>query len=74
MYRIPGFERVQIIIYNVQGRVVKHIPDSALKPGKGSANWDGKDDAGMTVSSGLYLVVLRSGGTKIIRKVVVIRN
>jgi len=69
-YRGAGPNPVHIKVYNVQGWVVRHIPDDALSPGVDTSYWDGKDDLGKTVSSGLYLVVFQNSGKKVIRKVI----
>ncbi len=46
----------KIVIYNVKGQKIKSfdIEQSSLSDGKGSVVWNGKDDNGKSVTSGIY--------------------
>ena len=44
----------ELTIYNVQGRVVKRLLSSVLPVGNYLTKWDGTDDFGRQVSSGIY--------------------
>jgi hypothetical protein len=53
----------RLAIYDVSGRCVRvliEVPDQA--PGVFEAVWDGRDDQGRDVASGVYLSQLRTGG------------
>jgi hypothetical protein len=47
-------------IFNSRGQNVRSLLDSNLKPGSYSVAWDGKDDNGGVLSSGIYYYTLRS--------------
>ncbi len=52
-----GIERegqAVINIYNVQGHLVRHLVNGSLAAGTHQVTWDGRDDSGMQVGSGVY--------------------
>jgi hypothetical protein len=52
----------QLVIYDVRGRVVRVLVDEPdIAPGIHQAAWDGRDDQGRAVASGVYLAQLRAG-------------
>jgi len=48
-------------ICNIHGQVVKRFRYMLLQSGEHSLYWDGNDEQGRQVSSGVYLLRLRSG-------------
>jgi hypothetical protein len=46
--------RVRLAIYDVTGRRVRALVDEALVPDRYEVRWDGRNDAGLRVSSGVY--------------------
>jgi flagellar hook assembly protein FlgD len=60
-------------IYSLTGRRV-WSQSRTLPPGYLTLDWDGRNDAGEVVGSGVYFVVLQSNGQKrFVRKVLVIK-
>lgn len=54
---------VSILIFNTSGRLVKRLLDNRyLNAGRQSIIWGGRDGDGRILPSGLYTVVIRSGG------------
>ena len=47
-------EHVEMTIYNIKGQKVCTLLDQALEPGNHSVNWEGVNDNGSSVSSGIY--------------------
>ena len=62
-YSIPAgnSERVKVVIYDLRGAVVRTLVDEMSSPGVHSVVWNGTDDSGSRVSSGIYLYKLQSG-------------
>lgn len=52
--------QVKIIIYDITGRSIKTIADKEFLPGSYTIVWDGKNDHGMEVTSGVYIYRLVS--------------
>ena len=61
-YQIPNKGAVKMVIYDLMGRIVKEIKIQNQFPGHGSINWDGKDQFGAEVGSGVYLYHLIYNG------------
>jgi parallel beta-helix repeat protein len=58
---IAGFsQNVSLTIYSIRGRMVKMLVDKALTPGNYQIAWDGRDERGDQVPSGIYFYTLRS--------------
>jgi len=51
---------VALKVFDVTGRVVRTLVDRALEPGAHAISWDGKSDAGIRTSSGVYFYELRT--------------
>lgn len=73
-YRVPGRTRVELQIYDIQGRMVRTlVPGGEQERGVYAEVWDGRTDAGHLASSGIYFVQARIGPTRLTKKVVLSR-
>jgi hypothetical protein len=76
-FEIPGIEGEQnhtsLKIYDLRGRCVRTLVDSGLPPGSHSVHWDGRNDAGERVSSGIYLYSLQVGDEAFARKMTLVK-
>jgi len=52
---------VTLTIYNILGQKVKTLMKGRLNAGAQTVSWDGKDDKGNDLSSGIYFYQLRAG-------------
>lgn len=52
---------VTLSIYNIGGRAVRSLLDGDLAPGTHSLGWNGQDDAGRDLPSGVYIARLIAG-------------
>ncbi len=59
-YQLPASSKGTLKIYNVLGREIRTLLDGTLPAGTGSVVWDGKDDHGNGVSSGVYFYRFQS--------------
>ena len=69
---------VEIRIYDVRGRLVRELRLGRLGTGyyiqKGRAgHWDGRNESGELVASGVYIYQLTANGRRLVRKMVVMR-
>jgi immune inhibitor A len=65
--------RVQMAVYSVTGRLVRTIAWGDLVPGYYRLSWDGRDDRGEPVSSGVYFMTAATDGFVTSRKIVLVR-
>ena len=65
--------KVQLGIFDVRGHLVRHLVDEDLGAGSHFVRWDGKDDGGRSVASGVYLYRLQHPTGVQERKMVLVR-
>lgn len=61
-YSLPYETAVRLVIYSVMGEEVRELTTGLHERGDYEAVWDGRDNSGATVSSGVYLYRLQAGG------------
>jgi hypothetical protein len=64
---------VALAVYDARGALVRRIVNEALPPGSHERAWDGRNDEGCPVASGVYFARLEAEGATDERKVVVLR-
>jgi parallel beta-helix repeat protein len=64
---------LRLEIYDVAGRHVKTVAVGQFPGGTHQFRWDGRDDAGRQVASGVYLLRLSAPGRHITRKLVLLK-
>lgn len=72
-YYIPVKSKVDMAIYNVKGQRVKDLINNEIPKGSHRIVWDGKDNNGRAVSSGLYLVRIGIGNKVDTHKVMMLK-
>lgn len=68
-----GSENTELAIYNLKGQVVKQLLNQKLSAGNHSCIWNGKDDNGKQVASGVYFYKLRSGSYTNTKKMLLLK-
>jgi hypothetical protein len=71
--RAVGHQQVTIEVFNIKGQKVRSLVDGFYESGHHSVVWNGADDHGRGVGSGVYLYRLESGDTVETRKMVLIK-
>jgi hypothetical protein len=63
-FEIGGSQSVdtEVVIYDLRGRAVRHLFRGDLDPGPRSMVWNGRDGSGRSLSSGVYLALVRVAG------------
>jgi hypothetical protein len=64
---------VRLGVYDLQGRRVRSLADGPWPAGRHNLTWDGLDDAGNHVASGLYLARLETGGSTYLVKMTMLK-
>jgi len=72
-FSLPISTRMNLAVYNVSGQRIRTLVSGDRFAGRYWAHWDGKDNAGKQVASGVYLFRLQAGGFAQMRNVVVLR-
>ncbi len=70
---VPTAADVELAVTDVLGRRIRTLAHGRMEAGNHSIQWDGSDDAGKQVPGGVYMVILRSGKGKDVKKSVFIR-
>ncbi len=65
-----GFENT---VCDIKGREVKQLFRGKQQTGEYSTVWDGKNEAGRLVASGVYLIDLSAGAISRVRKVTLLK-
>ena len=65
-------EKVNLAVYNLTGQRVRELASGNYNAGSHTTVWEGRDDSGNAVSSGVYLARMESGGaSKVVRMAMV---
>lgn len=60
-FELPQSENVSLKIYNINGELIRTVTNENLPAGHFEKVWDGKNDFGKEVSSGIYIYRLTAG-------------
>jgi flagellar hook assembly protein FlgD len=73
-YQLPNDGTfVHLTIYNILGQAVRTLVNMKQNAGSYQTVWDGKNDAGIAVPSGVYIYQLTSGDFVKARKLMLVR-
>jgi flagellar hook assembly protein FlgD len=70
---LQSAECVIIEIFNIKGQKVKTLFDGYLETGEHSFVWNGTDDSGRSVSSGVYFYKLSTSSVVDIKKMMLLK-
>jgi subtilisin-like proprotein convertase family protein len=60
VFELPRAGQVQLDVYDLRGRHVRRLVDGLVLAGRHAVRWDGRDDGGRALASGVYLCRLRT--------------
>jgi len=72
-FTLPEKTRVTVSIYDVKGRRVRTLVDESIDEGYHERIWDGKDDGGGQVSTGIYFYSLTADDRRLTRKMLLLK-
>ncbi len=72
-YFLPRTSHVRLVVYNLLGEEVRVLVDGRQSAGRYKVMWDGKDELGHPLGSGLYLIGIKASSFRKVRKVMLVR-
>ncbi len=72
-YGLPEAAPVRLSIYNLFGQEVIRLVEGVQPAGRKQVHWNGRNQNGNTVSSGIYLIRLNAGAHQFIRRVMLLK-
>jgi len=72
-YNLIKATTVELTIYNILGQKVKTLVKAHKQPDSYEISWNGKDNTNYSMPSGIYLLLLKAGGKRIVRKILVLK-
>lgn len=73
MLTMPVAAELNLNIYNTKGQLVRNLHSGNVAQGTHSFTWNGKDDKGNTVASGIYFYTATSGNQTQTRKMLMMK-
>jgi hypothetical protein len=72
-YALAAGCRVSLRIYDVRGQLVRTLVDGEKDPGTYAEVWDGRNNRGESVATGVYIYRLRAGEMVFTRKAILLK-
>ena len=72
-YTLPECSQVKVEVFDTKGRVVSTLRDQMCEPGTYQVFWTGKNEQGMDMPTGVYLVKLTGDGKHMQKKMLLVR-
>ena len=72
-FELPQDADARLAVYDLQGRLVKTLASEFLTAGVHERRWDGRDEGGRRVASGVYYGRLSAGEAAVIEKLVLVK-
>ncbi len=72
-FSIPEATQVTLIVYNNLGQKVRTLSDENMSAGAYQVSWDGTNDTGQMMSSGIYYYQLQAGSFNQVKRMILIK-
>jgi len=72
-FAIPKAEQVRITVYDLQGKLVRTMVNERKAAGTYSVVWNGRDENGVKVTSGVYFYRIDAGEFSMTKKMVLMK-
>jgi hypothetical protein len=70
-FALPETREVEVRVYDMLGRLTRQIMRGQQNAGWHEVAWDGRDENGKFVTSGIYFLTLQAGEQRLVRKLMV---
>jgi len=72
-FSLSKYSLVDLKIVDIEGRQIRHLLSNGFAAGRHGVSWNGTNDLGAAVGSGIYFMVLRAEGKVLSQKLSLIR-
>ncbi|MCP4713312.1 MAG: T9SS type A sorting domain-containing protein [Planctomycetes bacterium] len=72
-YALPADQTVSLTVYDQSGQLVRTLVETGQTAGDHAIAWDGKNDAGLAVGSGIYFYRLQTMDRMLTKRMVLLR-
>jgi len=72
-FAVPRAAAVEVSVLSVDGRLVRRLASGSHVPGRHRLAWDGRDESGSPVGSGIYFVRLNTPGYRIAHRLALLK-
>lgn len=72
-YQLTANDNVKLVVYNLLGAEIRTLVNEQQSPGVHSITWDGTNQLGQSVTSGMYFYRLQSGGRFEVRRMTLLK-
>jgi len=72
-FSLPNEQKIELTIYNLKGQKVRQLAKGQFPSGNNSIVWNGKDDNGKPVGSGIYFYKLKTNEKVISKKMLLLK-
>lgn len=72
-YHVPTRSQIEISIFNSLGRLESHLVAEEQSAGIYAVEWDGRNDTGNELASGLYFYRLKCDDLSLLRKMIILK-
>jgi hypothetical protein len=69
-FSIPSFQQTSIVVYDILGREIRALVNKQLSSGSHKVIWDGKDNFGNVVNSGIYIYRIKTANKTLAGKMI----
>lgn len=71
---IPRTANVSVRVFNIKGQVVKNVISETMRSGNHIVSWNGRDNSGKSVATGIYFISVNiEGEAPIVKKVTMLK-
>jgi len=72
-FDIPSATQINVSIFNLMGQKVKTLVNEQVAPGYHAVQWDGTNENGFSVSTGMYFYTLNTGNHSAMKKMLFLK-
>ena len=72
-YQLPDDGKVEVIIYDMMGKLIKNLANEKQSSGQNSIIWNATNNSGNQVSAGLYIYTVKTSNHKQSKKMLLVK-